>query len=430
MNRIKFKYPPFFIPYLNLQQKEASVLNVNFEEEGYLIDVEAIYYLSEYNHGKYIYITEFRFGVEEGTKRKGALSQLAENPDKYPELLSLLASFINVLHRNIRNFGMIPDVNEIYPIKDYAKNYLNRWNVEICEKNGSWRKIIPEPKKLEENLFLLLLPSYEEPKKYPIMIESDKWQDIKFAIKANREPPPEHEFMVNAIEFIRLRNWRLALLESITCLEIVLSQFLREYFKHKNVPPNSIDKFFKPAGIGLTARISVLLNITLSPVYLSIINIDNVIKAIEWRNIILHRTGHLPKNLNPEDVKNTIWNVLKLVDILSLEREQLKASPEMKSIGEEISKNYNISIPKIWILRNHEIFIKFVFFYIEDIERLLKENILNELIKSISDRLSKRDKLFKANKHLHISFSKFPKEVFARWHKGKFELVQKELSKN
>lgn len=429
MNRIEFHYPPF--ESLPPQEKNLD-LKVNFKENGYLIavNVEAIIFPGspppEYR-GEYI-IKRFRFIVEEGSRRKGTLSKLAENPDKHPELVKLLASFINVVLRNIRNFGMIPHINEIYPIYHDAKTYLTGWKAAISMPDGSWRELIPGPKELDLLLWFLYPFFYEESRKFPLMIEPDKWEDIKFAIQTKREPPPEQEFMTNAMEFLRLNNLRLALLESITCLEIVLSQYLEAYLEiYKEVPKKRINKLLKPPGIGLTARISALLDLTLNPNDLARINIDDVVKAVEWRNNILHRTGGLPKNLNPEDVKNKIRNVLELAYILSERRDQIKASPEMKNIAEEISKEYNIPVPKIGILRNHNILMEFVFF---DKELLPTGNTLNELIKSISDRLSKRDKLFKANKHLHISFIKFPKEVLARWHQGKFVIIKKEQSIN
>ena len=430
MNKIKFQYPPFYIPYRSFPSEKSLDLKVNFKEKGYLIsvDVEATIYSDspppEYR-GEYL-IKGFSFTVEEKPNKKGTLSELAENPNKYPELLSLLASFINVVLNKIRNFGMIPYINEIDYKKYDAKSYFEQWKVEIFTPDIGWRKIIAISETFKEYFFLFWPQFFEESKSFPLLIEADKWEDIKFAIQAKRKPTPEQEFMVNAIELMRLSNWRSALLESITCLEIVLSQFLREYFKYNKVPPNRISQFFKPPGIGLTARISVLLNLTLSPGDLSIINIDEILKAIEWRNTILHRTGHLPEE-NPEKVKKKIWNVLELADILSLRRDQIKESPEMKKISEEIAKEYNIPVPKIWLFKNHNILMEFVFF---SIDCFPKFSILKELIKSISDHLLNRDRLFDANKHLYINFIKFPREIVERWHQGKYELIQKKLSKN
>ena len=423
MNKIRFEYP--LVIYIYLPSEQELDLNVNFKEKGYLIDVE-IYSdkpPSKSESGEWLWVTKgIRFIVEEGLKKKGTLSKLAENTDKYPELVSFLSSFINVVLDKIRNFGMTPHVSEIYPEEDSAQGFLSLWKTEISTSNGSWREVLPAHKESWQILYWILMA--HKSSQHTATLEASKWVDIKLAIQENREPLPELEFMTNAIEFLRLNNLRLALLESITCLEIVVSQYLNEYLQiYKKVPPKRIDKFSKPPGIGLTARISVLLDLTLSPGDLSRININDILKAIEWRNTILHKTGHLPKDLNPEDVQNKIWNVLELADILSLRREQIKASPEMKKISEEIAKEYNIPVPKIWLFRNHNILMEFVFF---DIELLPTGNALNELIKSISDLLSKRDRLFDTNKHLYINFIKFPREIVGRWRQGKYELVQKE----
>ena len=426
MNKIRFEYP--LVIYIYSPSEQELDLNINFKEKGYLIDVE-IYsdkLASKSESGEWLWVTKgIRFIVEEVRKKKGTLSNFVENPNKYPELLSLLTSFINVVLKNIRNFGITPHVNEIYPREDEAERYLRLWKSEIFTQDGNWQEIFPESKEWRDITRLFFAPHIIQPTP---TLEASNWADIKLAIQEKREPPPEREFMVNAIEFMNLNNWRLALLESIICLEIVLSQYLNEYIKiYKDDIQKSAKEILNSPMIGLTSRILVLLPITLHTKDLEKIKFEDVRKAINLRNDIVHGTGNLPKNYDLEDVKNKIWNVLTLAETLSLRREQIKASPEMNKIAEKISKEYNIPKPKIWVLKNHHILMEFVFF---SIDCFPKVSILKELIKSISDHLLNRDRLFDANKHLYINFIKFPREIVERWHQGKYELIQKKLSKN
>ena len=126
-------------------------------------------------------------------------------------------------------------------------------------------------------------------------LDYNNWPTIVEAIQDNLESPPEQEFITNALEHLKVRNYRLALIESIICLEIVLTQYLKAFFSiNKQIPEKRINNFLNP-NLGLNARISVLLNLCLDERDIESVNFTNILRAINRRNHIIHKTGNLAR---------------------------------------------------------------------------------------------------------------------------------------
>src|SRR5690349_11986639 len=82
-----------------------------------------------------------------------------------------------------------------------------------------------------------------------------------------KETAPEDEFLTNTRWHIRNGNLRLALVDSVIGLEIVLARFLDSYLRViKSVPDSRIRKFIKP-DLGITARLAAILDLTLHESY-------------------------------------------------------------------------------------------------------------------------------------------------------------------
>ncbi|MBM4351722.1 MAG: hypothetical protein FJ106_17740 [Deltaproteobacteria bacterium] len=191
--------------------------------------------------------------------------------DNYPTLLSLMRTVAGRIFNVIRNFGIVPEIPENLPTKlekggDLEAEVLG-WFPEMSADGVSWT---PLPKSKGFGFLSLFLTSkfsraarFLEDAELNIAL----WPDIVEALEDNKEPPPEMEFLTNAIGHLRQKNFRLAVVESIVCLEIVLTQFISNYlYISAKVKKENLQRFLSPE-LGLTARLSGLLNLTLHKSY-------------------------------------------------------------------------------------------------------------------------------------------------------------------
>ena len=66
-------------------------------------------------------------------------------------------------------------------------------------------------------------------------------------------------------------------------------------------------------------------------------NFTNILRAINRRNHIIHKTGNLAKEIQENQIRQDIYDVLNLSLLLAHRRNQITNSPEMQKIGKEIS---------------------------------------------------------------------------------------------
>lgn len=331
----------------------------------------------------------------------------------YPRLFKFLISIINRVIRSIRNFGIIATAKEINPQGSEAERYLRRWKIEVSEDGERWIPLMKED--LWKDLLFGLMPEISEE------LDASLWPDIEESIQDNIVPVPEEEFCVNTIEYLKNGNFRMALVESVMCLEIVTSQYLEKYLTvHMKTPPNRIDMLLQPQ-LGLSARVAALLDLCLHPDDIKKIEFKNILTAIRWRNKIMHKTGHLPKNLPEDIIRRNIVSVLKLVSLLAMRRNQIEASPEMQKTSKAISEKLKVPLPNIWVTGRHRILMEFVFFVIPS--NIPTPEVLDAISKEAIRLLSERDTRFKPEEHLYIRYFNFPRELLARWYKGTLHLV-------
>src|SRR4029450_5705664 len=106
--------------------------------------------------------------------------------------------------------------------------------------------------------------------------------------------PPEQEFTTNVLEHLKANNLRLAVLEAIIGLEIVLTRYLRAFLRaYQGTPEDRINKFLSP-DFGLTARLSGVLDLTLNETDRREFDLTKVMTVVSWRNKVTHGEGRLP----------------------------------------------------------------------------------------------------------------------------------------
>jgi hypothetical protein len=232
----------------------------------------------------------------------------------YKRLATIMLTIVNRCFRAIRHAGMVYNVNEIPEIEDQeAEPLLGLWGTKVSVDGLSWT---------------LLSQQWGAPSLRPIInfwavkinpgrLNFDRWAEIEEAIRDDLPVLPEQEFTLNAIEHLHVRNFRLALVESIIGLEIVLSRYLSAYLRlHKKVPQSRIKGFLSPQ-LTLNSRLSVLLDLTLPQDVLQQINLGHVRKAVGWRNKVIHDTGQLPRGIPHAELTEAIAAVLDLIHLLA-----------------------------------------------------------------------------------------------------------------
>jgi hypothetical protein len=226
-------------------------------------------------------VRELKFTVRQ--EPRGNTIQSLIDTRAYRRLVTIMRTIANRCLRAIRNVGKVPSVHELPPVvEDYeAEVLLEILHAEVSVDGLNWTQIIQRIDVVESRrLFsLLVMPRiiYEN-------LDMHRWAEIEKVIQDDLPPLPELEFTVNAIEHLHLRNFRLALVESVIGLEIVLSRYLRIYLRtQKKVPEARIDDFLTP-DLTLYTRLSGLLDFTLPPDVFQQINLGDIRKAVRWRH--------------------------------------------------------------------------------------------------------------------------------------------------
>jgi len=200
------------------------------------------------------------FELEDTEPQRSKLSKVVTTEPDYVSILKFLLPIVNRVLRSIRNWGVVAFVAELNPRDDDAKKYIQRWDVQSSEDGENWQAVV----KPETGLLNALLSGFLNDERAG-NLHVRNWSEIEDAIQDNLEPPPEQEFLTNSIEHLNLGNFRLALIEAIICLEIVLTQFLKVYLSiNKKLSQNRIDDFLTPQ-FGIASRVSGLLNLVLDP---------------------------------------------------------------------------------------------------------------------------------------------------------------------
>jgi len=352
---------------------------------------------------------------DEGPDSK--LAELVRSEDK-ADLLAFLAPIANRVLRAIRNCGFAPEAKEINFRPWQSETLLRKWNCETSDDGKDWTQIYSPRGAIWEALFAAGGDN-------SIALNMELWSEIEESIQDDLQPGPEQEFLTNALEHIRDYNFRLALIEAIVCLEIVLSQFTEQFLLvKKGLSQNRVNHILSPQ-IGLSARVSVLLDLILSPDELNNVRAGEVLKAVNWRNGIIHKTGHLPPGLLDQEARSSIVATLELALFLSQRRDEIAATPELQELAKAMSSTHNLPVPTIQPSSSHRVSVSFRSFLSQG---LPSEAGMLEVIQDLCARLKKRDKRFVPEDHLHVTFGGLLGGVRAVWSKGRLEVFPPPIS--
>jgi hypothetical protein len=237
-------------------------------------------------------------------------------------------------------------------------------------------------------------------------------------------PHPEDEFLTNALQHLREDNLRLALIEATVSLEIVLSQCLKAYLTvRRHFSTDRITSVLN--NVGLTSQVGLVLELIFTPDERKEAKLESVLKAIKWRNGIIHKTGHLPVSTPEQEIKDCIYAMLNLSLQLAERREKLRVEPELHELARRVGEKFKVPIPTIDALMYHCIRVKFdfpghnlLFPHKATPVPIPNAEIMRKIVGELELMLKVRDPMFNAAKHLAVFFGRYPDVVFASLENG------------
>jgi len=346
---------------------------------------------------------------------------LTNNDNFKKTIYQINMKILNRVLRNLRVYGISPHVREQPPSTQEAEAFLCSWNTRLRIGSGEW---LPLAYTEEATLTALQVRNVGIGWGYgPKTVEVSTYfkRDIIEAIEDNLQPPPEQEFWVNALEFLREQNYRMAVVEAVIGLEIVLVQYISLFLeKKKRVSKKKTEDFFVKAG--LSHLFNVVLRLIAPENDLAGVNLDMVSKTIGWRNKVAHK-GKLPEDIPEHELRQGIASVVEVNQILRLKIHQIESEPMFQTITEKVKQKCgSTSVCWIFPITRRKIYMDLSvldspsWFTKQKLEEIIKFTI--ELIRAKISRFDPQEDLYAKVHH----FSRLqPVAIYA---KGELKIFQ------
>lgn len=373
------------------------------------IEKENISYIRKH-HAISITIEDNRKGTVENFIKKQSIIQI----------LNLVNSISNRCLLVFRNYGKLTKVKEFSLKLDIAdkkqfKSFFMMLDVKILKNNTEREKILKilgfKYKNYEEFTSNFLLDNFFDVY-HEEYLDYDAWVDIKNALENNYEITEDRIFFVNSLEHWRNNNIRLAVIETVIGLEIVVTKYLRNYLKFKNIPNDRIGNLINPH-IGIYSMVSVLLDLSVEEEIITHIEIDKVLKLIKLRNNIIHNNYKIPKETTKQ---NEIFEQIQATHFLcKLLFSFCNKIIIIKDLLKRTKKNYDIENIQTRCMIDVPNIILSV--YLKKYSNELITKINSSVINSLKD-FRRFEKSYNEKEYLYISY-RFNKKVMAKFSDGK-----------
>lgn len=177
------------------------------------------------------------------TERSGKSITDLIAPPTHEDLLDLIEGATMRAIRVVRNVGFVPEFPESLPHNNTSENILRSWEPEVSSDGAAWTKVFPSASGSYSGLSEMIsrgrrgFSSEAE-------LDISNWSRIKEVLEDNLDIAPEDEFLTNTVGHLRAGNFRLAIVDAVIGLEIVLTRYLRSYLTIvKKMPDKRIDSF-------------------------------------------------------------------------------------------------------------------------------------------------------------------------------------------
>ncbi len=148
------------------------------------------------------------------------------------------------------------------------------------------------------------------------------------------------------------------------------------------------------------------------------LHLDEVQKAIGWRNKIIHSTGRLPRDVPPETIAEAIVCVLALALYLGDKRRNLLSAPAIRAIEEDVRTSHGVDTCSIRSLDHHAFAVECRYW-----SSCPSSEKMTETVVGLGTRLKTLDARFVPEEHLTVTFEGVLGGAFARWNKGSLETI-------
>lgn len=181
------------------------------------------------------------------------------------------------------------------------------------------------------------------------------------------------------------------------------------------MPKKRIESFLAN-DFGLTPRLAGILDLTVHESYLKDINLDQVLKTVNWRNRIVHKTGQLPPDVPVATVREHINAILDLARTLSGLYVNTSASQDRAVIGDKLKATWSGRIlwPSLWIKPWHQVYAEVGC----DIGATLTREEMSSIAEELGGYLKARDKRFDPTSDLHVNFKRYLGESIGMYISG------------
>lgn len=412
---------------INLITNEKEYFNdtsIHFNYESYNCFLELINAKDieeNIEKGKISYIRKYQaISIAIEDNNKGTIENFIKERSII-QILNLVNSISNRCLLVFRNYGNLTKVKEFSLKLDRAdkeqfKSFIMMLDIKISKKNNSKYEKILKHWNFEISFAKEFISSCLQGGYFNVhdeeYLDYDTWLGIKNALENNYEITEDRIFFVNSLEHWRNNNIRLAVIETVIGLEIVVTKYLRNYLKFKNIPNDRIGDLINP-NIGIYSMVSVFLDLSVEEEIIKHIGIDKVLKLIKLRNNIIHNNYKIPKETTKQNeilkqiqATNFLCKLLfSFCNKIIIIKDSLKKTKINYDI-ENIQVRCRIDVPDIIL----SVYLK------KDSNELITK-INSSVINSLKD-FRRFEKSYNEKEYLYISY-RFNKKVMAKYSNGK-----------
>lgn len=344
--------------------------------------------------------------VDEG--QSDVVTRIVASDDAEVIIGSLLKPTNRVI-KSIRNFGLVTNLRELKLSDVGTDRWLDLFSVQTSTDGTDWTRLREPPDDLAELLASRALLRQENFGQFQIA----KLSEVQEAIEDNLDAGPERIFLANALEHLRRGDLRVAVVETVICLEILLAQLLPKLLEKRSVDGETLTK-----DITLYYRVKMLLPLLL-PKEANESDLSAVLKTISWRNKVAHQSGYLPEGVPEQTIRDGISATLLLAHKLANKRDSIQREPGLRQLADELATEFGIRSPSIEWRTGHSYIVQFQFV----LDPVPTMGRLEEISRGVIDRLMALDPRCKPETDVFIFFSKILGEV-ATWQRGRFAEVR------